>query len=209
MPGSMSKADLVADLRGMLKDAVNKFTGEANEALERILDFAALDLGRVRPRARIGSITVVTGTTEYPAPADFLRPLNLIWGHEKRASRKPWASNWPQNIPTLDYVESDTGLVLLLSHPPTASQVADFGEACKFKYYSGHAVADTAAETSVKPADRHLLLIRAVSQALTELALNGISKPVQLGPGVGSMPKNGTPAALAEQLLKQFERMAA
>ncbi len=209
MPDSMSKADLVADLRGMLKDAVNKFAGEANEDLERILDFAALDLGRVRPRVRLGSITVIANQTEYTAPADFLRPLSLIWGHEKRAERSPWDSNWPKTIPSIEFVESDSGLVLLLSSKPSATQIVDFGSLCKFKYFAGHSVDAVAANTSVKPADRHLLLIRATAQALSELAANGISKPVQLGPGVGSMPKNGTPAALAESLLEQFERMAA
>jgi len=209
MPGSMSKADLASDLRGMLKSAADKFNGEANEALERILDFAALDLGRVRARLRSGSITVTANNSEYVAPADFLRPLSLLWGYEKRAGRNPWESHWPKDIPELNFIEGDTGPVIFLAPAPTAKQVADFGGTCKFTYYAGHIIGATAAETSVKKEDRHLLLIRAVAQALSELALDGISKPVQLGPGVGSMPKNGTPAALAEQYLLTFERMAA
>lgn len=205
----MSKADLVADLRGMLQGAVSKFQGEANEALERLLDFAALDLGRVRTRVRLGSIIVVADQGEYVAPVDFLRPSQLHWGYEKRTGRNPWDANWPKHIPELDSIESDTGNVILMFPAPTAEQVADFGATCNFRYYAGHTIGDTATDTSVKKEDRHLLLIRAAAQALTELAMDGINKPVQLGPGVGGMPKNGTPGALAEQLLKLFESMAA
>ena len=62
----------------------------------------------------------------------------------------------------------------------------------------------------MRPADRNLLLIRATAQAMTELSHHNLAKPVVLGSnGVGAMPKNGTPAALADQLLKLFERMAA
>lgn len=203
----MSQEDLVADLTSMLKDAVTKFS--AAGVLERILDYAALDLGRVRARVRFGSITVVSGQEEYAPPADFLRPGLMHWGHEKRKERNPWDSNWPKKIPDFDSIETDTGLAILITPAPTAEQVADFGATCKFRYYAAHVIDADAAKTSVKKEDRHLLLIRAVAQVLSELALDGISKPVQLGPGVGSMPKNGMPAALADQYLKAFERMAA
>jgi len=209
MSGTMSQADLVADLKAVLNDAAGKFTAAADADFIRHMDIAALDVARVRPRRIMGSLTLVADQPNYAAPADLLRPMNPYWGDNEKAARKPWDSNWPGSLPSLRLVENSGARELWLDPAPTASQITDLGSTYRYSYHAAHAVGALAADTTVQPGDRALLLIRAAAQALQELANKDVSKPVQLGnAGVGSMPKNGTPGALAEQLMKLFVEMA-
>lgn len=211
MPGTMSQADLITDLKGILMDAQAKFTGASDVDFKRHLDIAALDMGRVRPRTLLGTVTLVADQPNYAAPADLLKPKYALWGKDEKRKRKPWAANYPGRLPDLSLIENASGaLEIWLSPSPTAAQMSDLGSAYKFYYYAGHKVDATAANTTINAGDRHLLLVRATAQAMQELAHNGVTKPVQLGSGgVGSMPKNGTPGALAEKLMELFEALAA
>lgn len=207
MPGTMSQADLVADLKSILNDSQDKFTDP--DDFQRHLDIAARDLARVRSRTLLGELDLVAEQSEYAAPADMLQPKFPLWGTTERRSRQPWESNWPGRLPVLTLAEVDGVLVLYLNPAPSAAQIADLGATYKYWYFAAHSIGALAADTTVRAVDRPLLLIRAAAQSLTELAHHNVAKPVQLGSsGVGSMPKNGTPSALAEGLLKLFERMA-
>lgn len=210
MAGTMSQADLVADLKAILMDAAGKFTAASDADFKRHLDLAALDMGRVRPRTRVGEVTLVADQPNYTAPADLLQPKIPLWGTTEKARRNLWDSNWPGRLPRLTLADNDGTRELWLNPSPSAAQITDLGSAYKFYYFAGHQVGALAADTTVQAGDRHLLLIRAAAAALQELAHNGITKPVQLGnAGVGGMPKNGTPGALADQLLKHWQEMAA
>lgn len=206
---NMSKTALIADLKGMLGDAGGKFTAPADSDFARHLDIAAFDMGRFRPRTMVGSVTLVADQANYAAPADLVRIKCSLWGLKERSDRRPWEPSWPGRLPALSLAESGGTREIWLDPAPTAAQISNLGSTYRFYYFAGHAVADVAANTTVRESDRSLLLIRAVVQALQELANRGVAKPVQLGDGFGSMPKNGTPGALAEVLLEQFERMAA
>ena len=210
MAADMSQTALVSDLKAILMSASSKFTAALDADFIRHLDLAALDMGRVKPRTRLGSITLVADQIEYAAPTDLVRPKVGLWGMQERKTRKPWDSNWPEVLPIISMVDGASGMEIHLNPPPTAAQITDLGSEYKFYYFAGHVIDTDAALTTVQAGHWHILMIRATAQALQELANNGITKPVQLGnAGVGSMPKNGTPAALAEQLMKQFEAMAA
>ncbi len=213
MAGTMSQADLVTDLKGILNDASGKFQGDGVDPdadFKRHLDIAARDMGRVRHRTRIGQLTLVADQPNYPAPADIMMPKSAIWGTAARRGRKPWHSNWPASIPVIRLIDGDSGEEVYLDPAPDAEQIADLGSDFKYYYFAFHSIDAVAANTTVKLVDRDLLLVRATAQAMTELAHHNVSKPVKLGSGgVGSMPKNGTPGALAKDLLDLFERMAA
>ena len=208
--GDMTRASLVTDLKAILMDAAGKFTAAADADFNRHLDLAALDMARVRPRTRVGSVTLVADQPNYAAPADSHQVKMPLWGLNERRQRKPWERGWPGRLPTLSLLTGDTGTELWLSPSPSAAQISDLGSTYRFYYFATHSIGATAEDTTIAPGDRHLLLIRATAHALQELANNGVTKPVQLGSGgVGSMPKNGTPGALADALLKQFVEMAA
>lgn len=209
MAGSMSKADLIADLRGMLDKSADKFALDGDAPWERHLTLAALDLGRFRRRTLADTLTLVADQANYAAPAALLNFKVTTWGDKARRTRKPWDANWPGPPPRVSVAEAGDGsLELWLDPAPTAAQISDLGGAFAYFFWAGHVIGDTAAQTSVRPGDRHLLLMRAMGAALTELANKGVMTPVRLGDGVGAMPKNGTPAALADQAIKLFETMA-
>lgn len=207
---SMKQSDLITDLQAILKDAANKFTAAGNADFIRHLDIAAADLARKKPYKRYGEITLSAGVVAYDLPSDFIGLMSTWWGDAERDSRKPWDDDYPGPAPRTEIVVGTSGSTvmrkLMLTPAPTAAQISDLGETYPYTYKGLHVISDTDGETTVSEGDRDILLIRATAAALLELANNGITKPVELGQrGVGAMPKNGTPAALSEQLLKLFE----
>ncbi len=207
----MARGELVTDLRAMLGSALEFFQRDGvddDAELERHLDIATADLGRFRPRLRVDTVTLQAGVGEYEPPKDLIKPVVSFWGQDARRQRKPWETHWPARLPTLSLRETVAGLKLIIEPAPTAAQMADFGAAYSFEYLAQHVIGETAAATSIRPHDRHLLLQRAVIVALEQMAVARADKPVNLGDRV-SGPKNGTPAALAETLLKRWEVMAA
>lgn len=205
MPGTMSKADLITDLIASLMDSAEIFTADSDADFIRHLNNAALDMGRFRMRTLVGSITLVADQPNYPAPADLLRPKSAIWGTNSAYSRKPWLRQHAGPIPTVHLV----GPELHLDPAPTAQQIAKLGADFKYFYFAGHTIATESAETTIHVGDRGLLLLRAQVEALQEIAIRNSGKPVSMQDGVSGAPKNGTPAALSEQLMERFENMAA
>jgi len=208
MAGSMKKADLIHDLGLMLGEAKNRFEDSLDRELQLHLEVAAFDFARYRPRTKVGSISLVSGQNQYTAPSDYMRYKMTIWGMNERRDRRQWESNWPGRLPVVTTLDTDAGLGLYLDPAPIAAQLADFGSDFKFYYYAAHVIDDDATKTTIKLHDRSLFLIRALSASLTNLANCGVMRPVSLGDGAGSLPKNGTPAALADAAYKLFERMA-
>ncbi|MCW8830667.1 MAG: hypothetical protein OQK32_04000 [Gammaproteobacteria bacterium] len=210
MPGTMSQADLIADLKGILNDAQDKFKAADDADFIRHLDVAARDMGRVRRRTRIGTIVLVADQPNYAAPADILFPKYPIWGLQQRNNRKPWQSNYPGRAPTMQLIDGESSEEIYLQPAPSAAAITDLGSEFKYYYFAFHTIGDAAEDTTIKLADRDLLLLRATAQAMTELAHHNVTKPIKMGgQGIGLMPKNGTPSALAKDLMDLFERMAA
>ena len=205
MSGTLSRADLVESLKAMLMSSADKFATEGRPAFERHLAVAAEDLARVRPLRRASSVTLVADQYAYPLSLPDVRGIGWpMWGDAERRARKPWDSNYPTALPSVSLIDGQ----LWLLPAPTAAQIIDLGATYRFVYFAHYTIGDSAAQATVPPALRETLLVRAVAAALFELANRGFTQPVQLGDGVGSMPRNGTPASLAEAALKLFERMA-
>lgn len=210
MPGTMSEADLLADLKAALNDAAAVFTADNDADFKRHLANAALDFGRVRRRTLVGTLTLVADQHNYAAPDDMLGPKFPIWGVEDRRLSKPYDRDYPGRLPRMQLVEDATaGRELHLDPAPTSAQIGRFGATYRYYYYAGHRIGASAAATTIHALDRDLLLLRAAAEAMRELALRNSKKPVQLRDGLNSAPRNSTPSALAEWLLKEFERRAA
>ncbi len=210
MAGSMGQADLIADLKSALNDAASVFTDPEDADFKRHLGTAARDLGRVRRRKLLGSLSLVAGQPDYAAPADLLCPTIPVWGVTQKMASKPWEANWPGPLPRLLLVELGGGLrELHLLPAPTAGQIGQFGSNYGFYYNAGHSVGLTPELTTVSPLDRDLLLLRAAAEAMREVAYRNSKKPVQLRDGLQSAPRNQTAAAIAEWLMAEFERRAA
>jgi hypothetical protein len=201
---SMSLADLTTDLTAFLGDAASRVIDKT-----LCLNMGARDLAHFRPRTLLGQITVEAGVSQYAAPADLVLFKAALWGLDERRRYKPWDTNWPGRLPSLRVIESDGEQALYLDPAPSMFQVNLLGSTYKFYYVAAHVIGADADDTTVREADHDLLIVRAAVFALEQVASSGSVKPVQLGDGYSSSPKNGTPAALAELLYKEYERMAA
>ncbi len=205
MPGTMSQADLVADHKASLQDAAKVFTAASDADFIRQLDAAALDMGRVRPRTLLGTLTLVADQFNYAAPADFLSYKSALWGIGRC---QPWEKSYTGKLPDVREAVNGSARELHLLPAPTGNQITVLGSAFKFYYFAAHSISATAANTTIQPGDRGLLLMRAQAEAMKEMAMRNIGKPVQLRDGISSGPKNGTPQYLFERLMKLFEESA-
>lgn len=204
MAGTMTRADLVADLKASLQDAAKVFTVAADADFSRHLDAAALDMGRVRPRTMLGTITLVADQYNYTAPADLLSYKSDLWGIPGRRIN-PWETTYPGRLPDVRAAVSGTTRELHFLPAPTTAQITALGAAFKFYYFAAHLIGAAAVDTTLHAGDRGLLLLRAQAEAMKELAMRNITKPVSLRDGLSQGPRNGTPGYLFEQLMKLFE----
>ena len=208
MAGSMSQGDLVADLKASLQDAAEVFTAANDADFKRHLSVAAMDLGRFRGRTLLGSLTLVADKYDYPAPANFLRFKSSLWGISQAPA--PWEKTWPGRLPDVHFMYAANGSgELHFMPPPTAEQISLLKAEYKYYYFAGHVIGEAANNTTVRAVDRGLLILRAQVETLRELAMRNIKKPVALRDGISNAPRNGTPTALYETFLKEFERAAA
>ncbi len=206
MPGTMTRADLLADFKTSLQAAANVFAVDDSD-FSRHLDAAALDMGRVRPRTLLGEIALVDEQFNYAVPADFLTYKSDLWGIPARRIN-PWEKSYPGKLPDVRAAVNGSTHELHFMPAPTAVQIGQLGSAFKFYYFAAHSIGATAAETTIQPGDRGLLLVRAQAEAMKEMAMRNISKPVTMRDGISQGPRNGTPSYLFEVLMKMFEGAA-
>ena len=206
---SLSRAELTADLKASLHDAANVFDAAADADFHRHLDHAALDLGRFRPLIVQATLTLVASTNAYAAPSDIQAIHETFWGLAEREQYKPYETGWPGRLPRARLLTISGGKYIWLTPAPTAAQITALGNSWSYSYVGKHVIGDQAADTTVRAADRGLLLLRAQAEAMTELAARNMHKPVRLRDGLAGTPSNGMPAALARQLMERFEKQAA
>lgn len=212
---SMLLSDLIKDLTAMVSSDVvqrliNELDTDGSAALTRLLEAAAVELSYDRPRLLDATLTLVAGQRGYAAPAGLIDVEQSKWGVSEQATRDPWASNYPGLLPTLLLGEASDGTdEIRISPAPTAAQIADLGAVYQYTYKAAHVLSEEANATTVRVKDRTLLLIRAVVLVLFEVAAYASMQPVTVGAhAVGAgMPKNGTPAALADAAMKIYEDM--
>jgi hypothetical protein len=210
MAGTMSEADLVDDLKASIQDAAKIFTAAADGDLKRHLKAAALDFARKRPRTLVGTLTLVADQAQYDAPVDLAAFKSHLWGIAPLHRAQPWEKTWPGRIPDVRIIEaSNPGTrKLQLDPPPTSGQISLLGAEFRFYYYAAHVIDTETTKTTVAAADRGLLLLRAQAEAMKEMAMRNLMKPVMVREGMSSVPRNGTPAFLYRTLMDEFTEAA-
>jgi hypothetical protein len=204
MPGTMSEADLVADLKASLFDAKNVFTTAQDGDFKRFLQQALPDMQFKRPITRLGSITLVAEQGRYGIEeADFASLKTDLWREPSKVP-KPWDPAYPGALPRVTAVREVDAWFIQFEPAPTALHLAALGAAFKFYYFAAHAIGAAAADTTINPQDRGLLLVRAQAEAMLAMGMRNAGKPVQMRDGLSGTPRNSTPAALHELLMKLF-----
>lgn len=206
MPGTMSEVDLVADLKESLHDTADVFDSTDEAAFKRFLRQSLPDMLFKRPVTRLGQVNLVADQASYSLAAytDFGIFKTHDW-NTGRCSPKPWEPGYPGAVPRVSAQRDLDARHLVFSPAPTATQISAWGSTFKFWYLALHSIDADAANTTVAPSDRGLLLLRAQVEAMRELALHQANKPVSMRDGLSGTPRNSTPAALHRELLNLFE----
>lgn len=205
MAGSMALADLAADFQRSLHDGASLFKADDYADLTRFLLQALPDMATKRPRTLLGQVTLSAGVAQYPLAAlpAFSAYKAHLWDRTA-CFPQPWEPGYPGATPRVCASSDGAAYALDFSPAPTALHLAALGSTFKFYYFAQHVLGATAAETTVAAADRGLLLLRAQAEAMRELTLHQANKPVSMRDGLSGTPRNSTPAALHEMLLRLF-----
>ncbi|MCV2349345.1 hypothetical protein [Paucibacter sp. Y2R2-4] len=196
----MTQADVLDDLQRSLHDAASVFSAPDQADWKRHLQTALAAFSRKRRRTLLGTITLQAEQDIYPLPAEvqaeFIDYKTHLWGNKPC---KPWSKGYAGALPR---VKEQAG-ALVFDPAPSAAHLAAFGSSFRFWYFAQHRLDATG--STVQAVDRPLLLLRAQAEALRELSMRNINKPVTVRDGFSGTPRNSTPAALYAQLLAEFE----
>lgn len=197
----MQVSDLIVKLQAALMDSAEFVAGHERQLVE----MALADYSRYRPQQRLGTLALELGVDCYPAPADLISVRVSYYGTATRKQYQPWERGYPQHLPTLSRIDDDHGKPLLrLSFMPGYHLLNQCGWQFSYSYYAARTIQNDT--FSIDPHDESLLLLRAIAEAVKYLAVNHLSKNVSVRNSIGGEAKNGTPAAIHQQLMEQFER---
>jgi hypothetical protein len=204
MAGTMSLVDLVADLKSSLHDSAAVFNAAADADFVRFLNQALLDMGWKRPVTRLGQLALASGEANYSLVdyPDFYNYKTHLW--DMQVHRQPWEPGYPGAVPRVSCYKDGVGAHLAFEPAPSAAHIAVRGSAFKFYYFARHVIGAAAVDTTVAAADRGLLLLRAQAEAVLELILRNLAKPVAMRDGLSGVARNSTPRALHDALLLAF-----
>jgi hypothetical protein len=201
--GGMGETDVVEDLKRSLHDAASAFNAAADADFKRHLAVALVAMQCKRPRTLLGAVPISAGEARFAfSLPNFAQYKTHVWGTRPP---RPWLPDYPGALPRICAVQEGNGWALMFDPPPTAQHIATYGSTFKFWYFGTHALGLDAADTTLAAADRPLLLLRAQAEAMRELSMRNMNKPVQLRDGLSGTPRNSTPAAMYQTLLNEFE----
>ena len=141
------------------------------------------------PQVKEGVLTLKVGELSYEAPDDIISVRYHLW-YDPRLERYAHT-----DLPNLSLVAGK----LVLSHLPSAAQLADLGTNYRYSYRAKRNVEHLDEEAKA------LVLLKAKAEAMRTVAVHNANKPVQLRDGATNSPKNSTPSALRQIFLQEFE----
>lgn len=203
MAGTLTEADVIADLKRSVHDAAGPFDAAGDADWRRFLTLALVAMQAKRPRTLLGQVTIAADEERFAVPhADFAMYKTHVWGARPL---NPWEPCYPGALPRVTAVHDATGWGLMFDPPPTQAHINAYGSAFKFWYFGTHALATESTPSTLSLQDRPLLLLRAQVEVMRELSMRNVNKPVALRDGFSGTPRNSTPAALYRELLREFE----
>lgn len=195
-----TRADFLARYKGSLLDSVRAF---ADADLERHADIALAALSQIKPKRCTTVVSLVVWRSLYPCPANLRGIHACYWGRAHKASVQPWEDHYAGKLPEWSVTHNAAGeRFLRVSPPPTFQQINTLGGYAELEYTADWEWDDVQSM-------ENLLMLRAQAEAMRELAAKNATTAYNIREGISSTPKNGTPAYLYEQLLQEFERLAA
>lgn len=196
-------------LRSALLEAAEIFgcdqSTEQTNALNRHLDAAVQDYDRVLPCVATAELTWTAGTADYAAPADALgyHTAELV---DEQGALDPYDAMRVEQVPTPMLVRKAGVKTWRFRPAPTAGLLARLGCAFRYTYTAAHQLGDDGAVPgTLEQALLPQVVTRALVVSLLELAIRNSHKPVALRDPTYSQTRNGTPAALADQLMRVWE----
>ena len=189
----------IAELKASLQDTAQIFI---DADYERFTNNALRDYDRVKPQYIFASFELVAEQQIYPVPPDLVKVFDSLYGISYLQTTKKWDQLFTK-FPKLFLINKGSIRELWLNNKPSSSMIQELGTKYEYIYIASHILTDTI--STIEP---ELLLIRAQAEAMKEVSMRNITKPVLLRTNVaGSTTINGVPSSLYILLLEEFEKM--
>lgn len=195
-----ARAAFLARYKASLLDSVRAF---ADADLERHAETALAALSHIKPKLCVTWVQLAAGRNLYPCPANCRAVQAAYWGRSHKAHSQPWQDDAVGRLPEWSVTYNEAGERFLRAHPaPSVRQLDILGSIAEIEYRADWRWDEVRGM-------ENLLLLRAQAEAMRELAAKNATTAYNIREGISATPKNGTPAYLYEQLLQEFERLAA
>ncbi|MCG7585440.1 hypothetical protein, partial [Photobacterium sp. OFAV2-7] len=172
---------------------------------QSLIELALADFSRYRPHLRLATIQLKKGVELYPAPDDLISVRHCLYGQSQRRLLQPWQQGYPKQLPKVSRIDDQDGNRLIkLSHFPAYDVLSSCGYALTYSYHGQRTIKGDVID--IETQDIPLLLLRAIAEAVKYIAIHHLNKSVSVRNSIGGEAKNGTPAAIHQQLMEQFER---
>lgn len=197
----MTPALLITALKASLLDSASAFD-EAD--FVQMIATAVADYSVYCPRPSIGVLQLVADQAVYDCPADLTRLCSIEWGRDKKANIPVWDYGYPGRLPEIELIWFGDTRKIRLRPAPSPRQIGLIGARCEYTYGVPHELSDSVCTLS--PDDLLSVQLRAQAEAMRRLALLNVTRPLQLRDGISQSPKNGTPAFLYAELMREFTK---
>ena len=187
---AVNKQTLIENLKTSLADVAQYIDGKE----EYLINIALDHFTRLCPNIATIELQIKKDIAVYDTPDDFVEFVKLIWAHEYQHSSEPWSSDFISHWP--EYYSVDNKIHLSIK--PSSAQILAAGTQATLFYNAKRTV------ESLSEFQAHLVVLRAMAEAMRLESVRKSNKPVQLRDGHSPGPKNSTPSALYQAFLQEF-----
>lgn len=174
-------------------------------AFPRAITAALTAFNRDRPLIASSALELRAGKAIYAADDCLIRYLGSYWGIEDPPI-PTWEQLYPGSLPRVVAIRSTSGMCLQFIPAPSYKHIVLYGRHFEYLYSVGHVLTDD--DCSITDDDYDAFITRALAALMRDLVASGVSEPVQIHRGMGSMPNSATPKAAYDALMQAYNDWA-
>lgn len=198
-----TRTEVMTDLHDIVQTDRQKWKVTA---FPRAITAALSAFNRDRPLTATASLELRAGKAIYAADDCLIRYLGSYWGIEAPPT-PTWEPLYPGALPRVVAIHSTSGMCLQFIPAPTDKHVQLYGRQFEYLYNVGHVLTDD--DCSITDDDYDAFISRALAALMRDLMAAGVTEPVQMHRGMGSMPNSATPKAAYDALMQAYKEWVA
>jgi hypothetical protein len=193
-----TRTEVIAELQSIVQTDRQQWKVTA---FPRAVSAALTAFNKDRPLTATASFELWAGKSVYAADDCMIRYLGSYWGLDQPAC-PTWDAAYAGALPRVIAIRTAAGMSLQFLPYPSHKHIQLHGKYFEYLYSVGHVLTDD--DCSINDDDYDAFMNRALAALMRDLIASGVSEPVQLHRGMGSMPNSATPLAAYDALMTAY-----